>query len=124
VRQHPAEIGADPRRVVAVARYAGRVAGLELVRLDAQVRVGGDRRRVEVAVDVLDDPVGGEGRPEAAKHVVAREPPAADVEEHRRERVRAVEVVEHPEEVLLALLPLDREALVAVELGEHRASDR
>jgi hypothetical protein len=124
VRQHPAEVGADTRGILRVARNAWRVPRLELRRLDLKLRVGGDGGGVEVAVDVLGDPVGGEWGPEAAEHVVAREPPAADVEEHRRKRIGAVEVVEDPEELLLPLLPLDREAVVAVERGEDRAPDR
>ena len=50
--------------------------------------IGRDGRRVDVAVDVLGQPVDRERRPEPAEHVVAAQPPAADVEEHRADRVR------------------------------------
>ncbi len=60
--------------------------------------LGRDRRRVEVAVDVLGDPVGRERRAEAPEHVVAAQPPAADVLVHRAQRVRAMQVVVDPEE--------------------------
>ena len=107
--QHPAEVGADRRRVVRVARHARDVAGLVLGRLRMQLGLTRNRRGVDVAVDLLGDPVARERRAEPPEHVVAGQPPAADVEEHRRHRVRDVEVVVDPEELLLALLPLDRE---------------
>ena len=102
-RQHDVEIRAHRRREGRVARHPGAVAGAVLGPLDAQVRIGRDGRRVDVAVDVLGQPVDGERRPETAEHVVAAEPPAADVEEHRADRVRDVQVVVDPEEVLLDL---------------------
>ena len=118
VRQHPAEVGADLGRMLGVARHARHVAGLVLGRLRMDARVGGHRGRVDVAAYLLGDPVAGERRAEAPEHVVAGEPPAADVEEHRRDRVGAVEVVVDPEELLLALLPLDRELLAPEEAAE------
>jgi hypothetical protein len=64
-------------------------------------------------------PVDGERRPEPTEHVVAAEPPAADVEEHRADRVRDVQVVVDPEEVLLDLgIPGHRERFVTEELAE------
>ncbi len=111
-----------------VARVLGhearhRVAVLLCARHEARLR--GDRRRVQVAVDVLRQPVGRERRAEAAEHVVAGEPPAADVLEHRAERVRAMEVVEDPEQVLLGLAgPVHRERLVTEERGEGLLLER
>src|SRR5207253_185440 len=61
----------------------------------------------------------GERRPKAPEHVVAAEPPPTDIEEHRADRVRYVEIVVHPEEILLDLgLPADRERLVSQKLAE------
>ncbi len=119
VRQHPSEVGADLGRVLGVARHARHVARLILGRLRVDARVRGDRGRVDVAVDLLRDPVTRERRAEAPEHVVAGEPPAADVEEHRRDGVRAVEIVVDPEELLLALLPLDRELVAPQEAAEN-----
>ena len=98
---------AGPRRgtcpivvgVVGVARHArrrsGRCTPSRRSRRSASAGIG---RRVDVAVDVLGEPVDRERRAEPAEHVVAAQPPAADVEEHRAERVRAVQVVVDPEE--------------------------
>ncbi len=117
--EHPAQVGADLAGVLGIAGHSRDVARLVLGRLGADARVGGHRGGVDVAVDVLGDPVRRERRAEAAEHVVARQPPAADVEEERRHRVGAVEVVEDPEELLLALLPFDRE-VVRSEEGAQR----
>ena len=62
----------------------------------------------QVAVDGLRDPVLAERHAEAAVHVVAREPPAADVEPHRRNRLRAVQVVEPEMQLLLVLVSSTR----------------
>ena len=118
VGQDEAQVRTHLRRVLGVVRDAGRVARLELVRLRPHGRVGRDRRRVEVAVHVLRHPVRRERRREAPEHVVARQPPPAQVEIERRQRVGAVEVVQHPEELRLAGLPLDRKRLVTLEGGE------
>ena len=118
-RQRRVEVLAHAAGVGRVERHARAVARAVLHRVDLPIRIGRHGRRVQVAVDVLDDPVGREGRAEAAEHVVARQPPATDLLEHRTQRVRAVQVVEDPEEVLLALrAPLDRKRLVAQELVE------
>ena len=58
----------------------------------------------QVAVDGLRDPVLAERHAEAAVHVAARQPPAADVEPHRRDRLRAVQVVEPEVQLLLVLV--------------------
>ena len=58
----------------------------------------------QVAVDGLRDPVLAERHAEAAIHVAARQPPAADVEPHRRNRLRTVQVVEPEVELLLVLV--------------------
>ena len=109
-RQDGVEVGAHLGREGAVARDASLVARRVLGALDAEGRVRRDRRRVDVAVDVLCQPVDRERRPEPAEHVVAAQPPAADVEEHRADRVRDVQVVVDPEEVLLGIrVPGDRE---------------
>ena len=117
VGQDEAQVRTHLRRVLGVVRDAGRVARLELVRLGPHGRVGRDRRRVEVAVHVLRHPVRRERRREAPEHVVASQPPPAQVEIERRQRVGAVEVVQHPEELRLAGLPLDRKRLVTLEGG-------
>ena len=118
-RQDRVEIGPHRRREGGVARDASTVAGAVLGPLDAELRVGGDGRRVHVAVDVLGQPVDRERRAEPPEHVVAAEPPAADVEEHRADRVGDVQVVVDPEEALLDLrLPGHRERLVTQELAE------
>ena len=117
--QDRVEVGAHRGGEGRVARDAGAVPGAVLGRVDAQVGVGRDGGRVDVAVDVLGQPVDRERGAEAAEHVVAAQPPAADVEEHRADRVRAVQVVVDPEEVLLDLgIPRHREGLVAEELAE------
>jgi len=55
--------------------------------------------------------------------VVAGEPPATDVEEHRTDRVGDVEVVVDPEKVLLDLgIPRHRERVVTEELAEDLLS--
>ena len=118
-RQDRVEVRSDPGRVVRVLRHhaADRVPVLLATRGDPGF--GRDRGGVEVAVDVLGEPVGGKRGAEPAEHVVAREPPATDVLEHRAERVRTVEVVVHPEEQLLRIRgPLDRECLVTEELAK------
>ena len=118
-RQDRVQVRAHRRSEGRVARDAGPVPGAVLGRIDAQVRVGRDGGRVDVAVDVLGQPVDRERRPEPAEHVIAAQPPAADVEEHRADRVRAVQVVVDPEEVLLDLgVPRDRERRVPEELAE------
>src|SRR3546814_17749062 len=50
-----------------------------------------------------------------SEHVVALEPPAADIGVHRRDRVGDVQVVVDPQEVLLPVLPVDGELLVSEE---------
>ena len=118
-RQDRVEVGAHVGRIARVARHTGAVAGAVLGGVDAQVGIGRDGRRVDVAVDVLGQPVDRERRPEPAEHVVAAEPPATDVEEHRADRMRAVQVVIDPEEALLDLrVPGDRERVVTEELAE------
>ncbi len=118
-RQDRVEVGTHRRREGGVTRDPGRVARAVLGRIDAQVRIGRDGRRVDVAVDVLGQPVDGERRPEPAEHVVAAQPPATDIEEHRADRVRAVQVVVDPEEVLLDLgVPGHGKRVVAQELAE------
>ena len=102
-RQDRVEIGAHLLGVHRITRDACLVARAVLGPLDVQVRIGRDGGRVHVAVDVLGQPIDRERRPEPAEHVVAAEPPAADVEEHRADRMRDVEVVVDPEEVLLDL---------------------
>ena len=116
--EHPAEIGPDRARVLRVARHSRDVASLVLGRLRADLAVRRHGGRVDVAVDLLGDPVACERRAEAPEHVVAGQPPSADVEEHRRHGVRDVEIVVDPEELLLALLPLDRELVRPVELAQ------
>ena len=118
-RQDRVEVLAHARGERLVARDAGDVARAVLRALDAERGIGRDRGRVDVAVDVLRQPVDGERRPEPPEHVVAGEPPATDVEEHRADRVRDVEVVVDPEEVLLDLgIPGHRERVVTEELAE------
>ncbi len=118
-RQDGVEIGAHRRGIGGVARHPGLVARAVLRALDVEVRIGRHGRRVDVAVDDLGQPVDREGRPETAEHVVAAEPPATDVEEHRADRMRDVQVVVDPEEVLLDVaVPGDRERLVAEEPAE------
>ena len=123
-RQDDVEVGAHRRGEGRVARDAGDVARGVLGPLDAERRVGWDGRRVHVAVHVLGQPVHGERRPEPPEHVVAAEPPAADVEEHRADGVRDVQVVVDPEEVLLDLgVPVDGERVVPEELAEDLLGD-
>ena len=98
--QRRVEVLADALAVLGIERHPRAVSGAVLHRVDRPAPVRRDGRGVQVAVDVLDDPVGRERRPEAAEHVVARQPPAADLLEHRAQRVRAVQVVEDPEELL------------------------
>jgi hypothetical protein len=119
VGERPAHVGAQLGRVLGVERDPGGVAAAVLARLRGQPGLGRDGRGVDVAVDDLDDPVGGERRAEAAEHVVALEPPAADVGIHRRHGVRDVQVVVHPEQLALAVLPVDGEVLVAEEGRQH-----
>ena len=118
-RQDEAEVGADLGGVLVV--LGDDRVGLVVVLLggDVDAGLGRDGGRVQVAVDVLVDPVRRERRPEPAEHVVAGQPPAADVLVHRAQGLRAVEVVEDPEQQLLGLgRPLDRERLVPEELAE------
>src|SRR5690606_21327847 len=83
---------------------------------------GRDGCRVQVAVDVLGDPIDCERGAEPPEHVVAGEPPPTDVEVHGRQGLGAMEIVEEPEELLLLLrLPLYRESLVSQELLDHTA---
>src|SRR5215212_5872728 len=105
VRQNRSQVRADLARVLATLRYPGDVATAVLGGFSVGRRVGRDGGRVEIAVYPLGDPVGGERGAEPAKHVVAREPPPADIEEHRAYGVRAVKVVEDPEQLLLTLYP-------------------
>src|SRR6202022_2926543 len=67
------------------------------------------------AVNALGHPVTGERRTEAAEHVVAGQPPTADVEEHRRHGIGNMQIIEDPEELALAVLPLDGKPLAPVE---------
>ena len=109
-RQDRVKIRAHRRGKGGVARNPGGVSRAVLGAFDPHVRIGWDRGRVDVAVDVLGQPVDGERRAEAPEHVVAAEPPPADVEEHRAHRVRDVQVVVDPEEILLDLgIPGHRE---------------
>src|SRR3989442_12275132 len=52
--------------------------------------IGRNRRGVEGPVDVLPDPMAGEGRAEAAENVVAGQQPPPQVEINRGERVTRV----------------------------------
>src|SRR5687767_14354326 len=117
--EHRAQVRADLTRVLAALRHPGNVATAVLRGFSVSRRVGRDSGRVEIAVYPLGDPVGGEWSAKPAKHVVAREPPPADVEEHRRDRVRTVKVIQDPEEIRLPLLPINREVLIAVERAEY-----
>ncbi len=118
-REHGVEIGAHRGRERRVARHARHITGAVLGALDAESRVRRDGRRVHIAVDVLGQPVHRERRPEAPEHVVAAEPPAADVEEHGADGMRDVQVVVDPEEVLLGIgRPRHRERRVPQELAE------
>ena len=120
-RQHAVEVRADRGRVLRVLGDTRHVPRAVLAGAHPQVRVGRDGRGVEVAVDVLGQPVDGERRPEPAEHVVAGQPPATDVEVHRAERVRAVQVVVDPEEVLLLVgLPGHRELVLTQVLSQDR----
>ncbi len=121
--QHRIQVGADLLGVLRIVLgNPGHVAVPVLHRLDLGVGIRRYSGGVEVPVHVLGDPVGGERGPEAAEHVVAGEPPAADVEVHRGERLGAVQVVVDPEQPLFLLrVPLDREFLVAEELLDHFA---
>ena len=117
--QHRVEVGAHRTGERGVARDPGPVARAVLRAVDPQVGVGRDRRRVDVAVDVLGQPVDGERRAEPPEHVVAAQPPAADVEEHRAHGVGDVEVVVDPEQVPLGVRgPVHRERVVAEELAQ------
>ena len=125
--QHRVQVGAHVLGERGVLRDARLVARRVLGALDVEVGLGGDGGRVDVAVDVLGQPVDRERGAEPAEHVVAAQPPAADVEEHRADRMRDVQVVVDPEEVLLGLrVPPDRERSVPQELTEdllpHRHS--
>ncbi len=118
-RQDGVEIGAHRGRERGVAWHTRPIAGAVLGRVDAELGIGRDGGRVDVAVDVLRQPVDRERGAEPAEHVVAAQPPAADIEEHRADRVRAMEVVVDPEEVLLDLgIPGDGERRIAEELAE------
>ena len=117
--QHGVEVGAHRAGERGVARHPRAVAGAVLRAVDPQVGVGRDRRRVDVAVDVLGQPVDGERGAEPPEHVVAAQPPAADVEEHRAHGVGDVEVVVDPEQVPLGVRgPGHRERVVAQELAQ------
>ena len=115
VGERPAHVVAQLVGVLGVERDPRGVAAAVLAGLCGQSGLGRNGGGVDVAVDDLDDPVRGEGRAEAAEHVVALEPPAADVGIHRRHRVRDVQVVVDPEQLALAVLPLDGELVVAEE---------
>jgi hypothetical protein len=119
VGEHRVQVRADLTRVLVALGHPGNVATAVLRGLSVGRRVGRDSGRVEIAVYPLGDPVGGEWSAKPAKHVVAREPPPADVEEHRRDRVRTVKVIQDPEEIRLPLLPINREVLIAVERAEY-----
>jgi hypothetical protein len=119
VRQDPVEITADAVRIAGTSRHPRRIPGVVLGRLGLHLRAARDRRGVHVAVDALGDPVAGKRRAEAAEHVVTRQPPTADVEEHRRHGVRHVQVVEDPEQVALTLVPLDRKLVASEEPAQH-----
>ncbi len=117
--QDGVEVAPHRRRERRVPGHPGGVPAAVLGAVDPQVRIGRDRRRVDVPVDRLREPVDRERGPEAAEHVVAAQPPAADVEEHRAHRVRDVEVVVDPEQGLLGLRrPGHGERVVAQELAE------
>ena len=117
--QHGVEVGAHRAGERGVARHPRAVSGAVLRAVDPQVGVGRDRRRVDVAVDVLGQPVDGERGAEPPEHVVAAQPPAADVEEHRAHGVGDVEVVVDPEQVPLGVRgPGHRERVVAQELAQ------
>ena len=117
--QDGVEVLAHRGRVGRVARHPGAIARAVLGGVDPQVGVRRDRGGVDVSVDVLGQPVHSERRAEAPEHVVAAEPPAADVEEHGADRVRAMQVVVDPEELLLDLgVPGHGERFVAEELPE------
>src|SRR5579883_1288894 len=79
--------------------------------------------------DIFRDPVTGKRGAETAEHVVAGEPPAANIKEHRRNRIGDVQVVVYPEKFPLAFFPLDRELCITKEsteglrtCGRHRTS--
>ena len=130
-RQDHVEVAAHRGGEGLVAGDAGAVARAVLGAVDPHRGIGRDRRGVDVAVDVLGQPVDRERGAEAAEHVVAAQPPAPDVEEHRAHRVRDVEVVVDPEQPLLGVrVPGDGERVVAEELAEdllrfaHRLTSR
>ena len=117
--QDRAQVGTDLAGVLVVLGDDRMGREVVLLRRDVDAGLGRDGGRVQVAVDVLVDPVRRERRAEAAEHVVAGEPPAADVLVHRAERLRAVQVVVDPEQQLLGLgRPLHGERVVAEELAE------
>jgi hypothetical protein len=117
--EHRVEVGAHVVAEGAIARDARGVAGAVLRALDPEVGIRRDGGRVDISVHVLGEPVDGERRAEPPEHMVAAEPPAPDVEEHRADRMRDVQVVVDPEEVLLDLrIPPHREGVVAEELAE------
>src|SRR5258708_11898477 len=106
--------------VLGIRRHARPVAVAVLGARNDQIRVRGDGGGIEVPVNVLRQPVDGKGGAEAAEHVVAGEPPAADIEEHRAQRLRAMQVVVYPEQALLVFRrPGDGEVVTAQELVEN-----
>ena len=118
-RQDDVEVCAHRRLEVGIARDPRLITGAVFRGFDVEVGIGRDRRRVDVAVHVLGEPVDGEWRSESPEHVIAAEPPATDVEEHRTHGVWDVEVVVHPEEFLFGVrIPHDWEGLVTKELAE------
>ncbi len=122
-RQHRVEIATDLGGVLGVVLRHARVVHIPVLhRFEREIRVRRYGRRVEVTVHVLGDPVGRKRRAESTKHVVAGQPPTSDVEVHRGQRLRTMQVVVHPEEALLSLVvPPDREVLVTKELLDDLA---
>src|SRR5258708_10638649 len=107
--------------VLGIPSHARPVAVAVLGARNDQTRVRGDGGGIEVPVNVLRQPVDGKRGAEAAEHVVAGEPPTADIKEHRAQRMGAVQVVIYPEQPLLVFgLPGDGEVVAAQELVENR----
>ena len=119
IRQRPPEIGADLPRIRRINRRAAHIVRPVFGSHSAHVRLCWNCGSINISVDDLDEPVGSKRSPEPAEHIVATQPPAANVCVHRRDGIRDVQVIVDPEQFLLPVLPLYWKFLVAKESGIH-----
>src|SRR2546425_13074496 len=118
VRQHRAHVATHLLRVEWIARHTWHIAGLVLGCFGVDGSVCGDSSSIDIAIDLLRDPIGCEGRPEAAEHMVAGKPPATNIKKHRRNGIGAMQIVVNPEQIAFALLPFYGEIIIAIERAQ------